>query len=905
MNPITPESPLNVHIINHTHWDREWFLTHVYTNAWIPGLIDRLEQLVAENPDFQYLLDGQTLIIEDLLNLAPHYQSKVEMLARQGNLIMGPYYCQPDWRMTCGEALLRNMLYGRRDSARFGAAKPAGWLVDTFGHISQAPQLHSLFGIESIYVWRGVPLLEPYFHWQSPEGSRVAAINLFGGYRNLYGVTLVPEIAVQRLETEARLLQPYYPTADVPLFDGYDLENDPEDPLLFFRQHAEVPPNLTLHPSTPEKFANIPLSLPNLPILKGELNSGKYGATFPGTLSARTYLKLMAHDCEHLLFQVCEPVAALASLVGRPYPAGQFEQWTRALLQNSIHDCLCGVSIDLVHEKMEFTYRQIFDGLLTELSNSLAHLMEDFAPGAYAVSTNPYPYEGRLTTKEGLIAVKTNGVGVWPVGETIPIEAGDEPISTFVWQNDHYTAVVQEDGSVQVGQARLGNLALSKEGGDAYSEEPGEQLEIGLPNEMIIEQRSMHHCVVKVSYAVSWEDIRVSATVRLTFDTSPLIRWTVYLESSGRDVRVEMIFESGHSGEIYAAMPFDIVRRSETDRDLLPPQLPPELAGVLLGQREIGQVDSFPFRDFVAISNGEKTSGLMAKGLRSYRAGENGRVTILLHRAVEWLTRSDLRHRVGDAGPIFYVPDARCERSVRHELAFASGNYYISDARFQQLNAGFQTPPLVIRSQGNGKKTSWQFFQESLPLNSLHCSEGKILARLHNPSWLAHPLSRGYAATDVWGVGQNSLNAVLPKKIVTLQLDSAPSVTTERQTSAIEMLNPPIWRVGNNRGTPDPAIIEQLRQKATNLETEVAQIEGRLQQATGRQRYHLEHQNYKLRREMYETLLSARLNELKLETNGNLTPEYLFQPNDKIMAIGLELNRMRMKRRIFDYVVRI
>jgi alpha-mannosidase len=65
-----------VHIINHTHWDREWFLTSIYTRRWIPGLIDRLEELVAANPDFAYLLDGQTLVIEDLLAVAPEYEAQ-------------------------------------------------------------------------------------------------------------------------------------------------------------------------------------------------------------------------------------------------------------------------------------------------------------------------------------------------------------------------------------------------------------------------------------------------------------------------------------------------------------------------------------------------------------------------------------------------------------------------------------------------------------------------------------------------------------------------------------------------------------------------------------------------------------------------------------------------------------
>ena len=67
-----------IHIINHTHWDREWFLTSVYTSQWIPNLIDRLGKLVEKTPHYKFLLDGQTLGIEDLLKFAPHYKSRGE-----------------------------------------------------------------------------------------------------------------------------------------------------------------------------------------------------------------------------------------------------------------------------------------------------------------------------------------------------------------------------------------------------------------------------------------------------------------------------------------------------------------------------------------------------------------------------------------------------------------------------------------------------------------------------------------------------------------------------------------------------------------------------------------------------------------------------------------------------------
>ncbi|MBP8293035.1 MAG: hypothetical protein KAX65_09695, partial [Caldilineaceae bacterium] len=162
--------PAIAHVINHTHWDREWFLTSVYTSRWIPRLIEKLEQLAAANPDFRYLFDGQTLVLEDLAAVAPAYLEQARALISHGALTIGPYYCQPDWQLTGGELLIRNLRLGQEDVRRYGGAMRTGWLVDTFGHISQAPQIHRIFGIDAVYVWRGVPLLTPYFDWIGSDG---------------------------------------------------------------------------------------------------------------------------------------------------------------------------------------------------------------------------------------------------------------------------------------------------------------------------------------------------------------------------------------------------------------------------------------------------------------------------------------------------------------------------------------------------------------------------------------------------------------------------------------------------------------------------------------------------------------------------------------------------------------
>ena len=899
--------PFTAYLINHTHWDREWFLTSVYTTPWIAGLMDRLAGLVEENPDFHFLLDGQTLVIEDLLRSAPDYREIVDRLVQGGNLLIGPYYCQPDWRLTGGEALVRNFLHGRQDMQQHQAAGGVGWLVDTFGHISQAPQLHRSFGIDSVYIWRGAPIMEPYLDWRSPDGSHLFTVNLFGGYRNLYGVTHAPEVAAQRLQAEIAKLGPYYPSGDIPLFDGYDLEDNPEDPVRFYHSRAaELPAEIQVREATPASFAQeIRQNLDQVPEIAGELNSGKYGAVFPGTLSTRTYLKVLARDCEQLLYGVCEPLGALAHLHGRPYPAEAYAAWSRSLLQNAVHDCICGVSIDQVHEKMEYSYRQVWEGMLADIRESLACLLDTFAPGIYAVSTNPYDYAGWLVAGGDLVPVRTYGIGVWEAGEHRPLRRPAQPVEHFRWQNPHYTALVRPDGTLAVGAAVLGRLEVYREDGDTYSEESGPLLGVLAPAALPeIEQASDRHATLRIAFSGAWEQVLVTALVRLTFDESPLIRWEIELDSRGAGLRVELVFELAQPGQVYAGMPFDIVQREAVDADRLPRDLEPGLAAVLLGQRELGAVRTFPFHDFVAVSDGATTAAVLAHGLHAYRAEAGGRLALTLRRSVEWLAKPGLKGRVGDAGPFFYVPDARCERAVTHRLAvtFLSGG--VDSARFQALNAGFQNPPLLVQAHTAGNRRHWQFFQAGLPLTSLSVAGSRVLGRVFNPASQAHRLPQEYGQTDPAGRRLGTTRRILPGQIVTLALAELPDATAHASPGgAVEWLNAPRWRVGPNHGLPAPAVLAQLEEKITRLQGQVAAAAAGLAQATGAERYRRQHQVYVLERELLEYQLSARLNELKLAQGGLVTEEYLFRPDAAVAETGRQLNQLRIKRRIYDYIV--
>ena len=56
---------MDLTLVSHTHWDREWYRTFQGFRARLVDTVDRILELVAEDPEFRFLLDGQTIVLED------------------------------------------------------------------------------------------------------------------------------------------------------------------------------------------------------------------------------------------------------------------------------------------------------------------------------------------------------------------------------------------------------------------------------------------------------------------------------------------------------------------------------------------------------------------------------------------------------------------------------------------------------------------------------------------------------------------------------------------------------------------------------------------------------------------------------------------------------------------------
>lgn len=368
-----PESAkvITAHIISHNHWDREWIFTAKYVNRWIPPFMNNLIKMLEEQPAYKFVLDGQTLILEDYFaQLTPvearTVRRKIKKFVAEGRLMVGPAYLQPDWGLVSSESLVRNLLIGFRMGKKLGGVMKAGWMLDNFGQIAQAPQIYKGFGIEGAFVWRGVEMkpeeIKSEFWWEAPDGSRILGIYLLDSYRNAMVLSLTKEIALERIIAHTRVLAPLASTPNVLLMNGYEQVPWPDDvlPIIeqFNREHRD---GVRCVQSTPEEYLeSIRRHDPELPVLQGYFYSGKYMPILKGVFSSRSKLKQANNRCQRELERWAEPFATLAWVFGSEYPREKLEKPWKILLLNHTHDDVCGCNIDVIARDMKDRFTEVY-----------------------------------------------------------------------------------------------------------------------------------------------------------------------------------------------------------------------------------------------------------------------------------------------------------------------------------------------------------------------------------------------------------------------------------------------------------------------------------------------------------------------------------------------------------------
>ena len=105
-------------------------------------LFDNLFDLFENDPEFKsFHLDGQTIVLDDYLEIRPENRDKVQRYIDEGKLKIGPFYILQDDYLISSEANVRNTLIGQAECAKWGKSTQIGYFPDTFGNMGQAPQI--------------------------------------------------------------------------------------------------------------------------------------------------------------------------------------------------------------------------------------------------------------------------------------------------------------------------------------------------------------------------------------------------------------------------------------------------------------------------------------------------------------------------------------------------------------------------------------------------------------------------------------------------------------------------------------------------------------------------------------------------------------------------------------------
>ena len=377
-----------VHIISHSHWDREWYQSFESHRMKLIELVDNVLDKAENDPEFGgFFLDGQVIAIDDYLEIRPEKRAQVEKCIREGKVQTGPWYILQDEFLTSGEACVRNLQVGMQEAEQYGAVGNVGYFPDAFGNAGQMPQVLKQAGMDAVVFGRGVKPIGPNnevtggqyestyseMMWASPDGTKLPGILFANWYNN--GVEIPVDEAEAKVYWDKKLAdaRKFAATHQLLMMNGCDHQPLQKNITEAIRVARKLYPDVEFIHSDFKKYVEAMEKeiSENFSTVKGELTSQETDGrwTLANTASSWIGLKQDNRAGETALERKAEPAAAMADVMGKAYPEDQMIYSWKKLMQNHPHDSICGCSVDEVNEEMKIRFaksRQVADAIYDE-----------------------------------------------------------------------------------------------------------------------------------------------------------------------------------------------------------------------------------------------------------------------------------------------------------------------------------------------------------------------------------------------------------------------------------------------------------------------------------------------------------------------------------------------------------
>lgn len=402
-----------IHVVAHTHWDREWYFSD--NEAFIQFSYHMDEVIYAlENGELDYYyLDGQLSILDDYLKVYPNQETKIKELVEGNKLFIGPWYTQMDEFVVAGESVVKNLQIGIDMSKRLGGHTALGYLPDSFGQGKDMPKIYNGFGIEDAVFWRGMPnevTKSREFYWTAEDGSKVLTINIRNGY--YAGVALV-EGEIYQKKAILDIVSEDSATTNITLPVGGDQRAvDRNLKAIIKEANKEFAEEYQIEESNyPHIFNLLKKEATDLPTVQGEFMSGSVSKIHRSIYSSRYDLKKINDTIENRLIFQLEPLMLMADDLGIPFKRELMDYTWKLILKNHAHDSIGGCNTDKTNEMIMARYKEAdqlsystVDYLVRKIAESIEGIQEN---DLVLFNTLPYrrtePYTLEVSTKKTTI----------------------------------------------------------------------------------------------------------------------------------------------------------------------------------------------------------------------------------------------------------------------------------------------------------------------------------------------------------------------------------------------------------------------------------------------------------------------------------------------------------------------
>lgn len=368
-----------VYLVNHTHWDREWYFSEQDSLVLSDILFSNAIQELKRNPSAKFVLDGQISIVEDYLKIHPEKKKDIIALNKKGQLKIGPWFTQTDALHVQAESILHNGIIGGLLSKNLGSRMEVGYLPDTFGFNAQLPVILRHLGFNNFIFWRGIDLAKtesPYFYWYDlKKNHKVLAINMPQGYST--GMLLQPNhnYVDGRLDPAVEFIKKHSPEdiTSVLIPTGNDQMNIISDFKKKVSQINEIG-KYSYQISDYETFCKA-VAQKKLPKYTGEFIDPVLARIHRTCGSNRIDTKIASTNLERKIINQLEPLLVIGRKYGINISTGSLIETWKKLLRSQAHDSMAGSVVDSVNQDILHRLcegEELADGMINTIEKMLS-----------------------------------------------------------------------------------------------------------------------------------------------------------------------------------------------------------------------------------------------------------------------------------------------------------------------------------------------------------------------------------------------------------------------------------------------------------------------------------------------------------------------------------------------------